>query len=446
MINLSDTKSVQIEQVAKNVGEAARSRVPLSKRIPFNQVLFVWLGYVLVVSSLMAGGTIGSMYPLMVAIPILLLAEILNAIVGSLMGVIGARTGLSTALISRFIYGQKGAFLPNVIMGVLQTGWYGVVLGAFASSGAQVFGFGYQSWLWYFFVILFGILFMIPPLLNIKWVAKLDYIAVPAVIVLFFLVSVGAIGNAGGLGVLLTKDFEWSASLGTGISIAIGSWITGAIIASDFLRFCKSGKDAFKVMLIAFVGCDFIEKVGAALGGAATGQWDLTIMLAEFGFITLGFFALLCATWSTEQNIIYSGALFFAAPPFPNIKNDQELTRRIWVIIGSAVGVIACLVGVTNLFANFLNIISSLVPPLFAVMAIDYWAFKDNRRRYYESEPSSGANTSAIVTTLLGIVTALITERIQIGISALNGIFVAGISYYLVCRFKGENKNREALQ
>ena len=62
----------------------------------------------------------------------------------------GAKTGLSTAMISRFLFGNKGALIVSVILGISSLGWFGVQVGFFASNFqtalSELWGWHWSLW------------------------------------------------------------------------------------------------------------------------------------------------------------------------------------------------------------------------------------------------------------------------------------------------------------
>ena len=58
------------------------------------------------------------------------------AIVTALCGIVGANTNLSTAMISRFTFGEKAVLLIALIQAFGSYGWFGVQLGLFGETSA----------------------------------------------------------------------------------------------------------------------------------------------------------------------------------------------------------------------------------------------------------------------------------------------------------------------
>src|SRR5690625_3760843 len=100
-------------------GDLVRSRLPLSKRLGFWSNTFILWGLVLVVSSLLVGGVVGTQLSFKDAIIVILLAGLFNTVISILIGLIGTRTGYTSAMIFRFSYGDLGVLLPNFIMSII---------------------------------------------------------------------------------------------------------------------------------------------------------------------------------------------------------------------------------------------------------------------------------------------------------------------------------------
>lgn len=61
-----------------------------------------------------------------------LIGNLLLGIYTSFLGYIGAKTGLTTHLLARFSFGVKGSWLPSLLLGGTQVGWFGVGVAMFA--------------------------------------------------------------------------------------------------------------------------------------------------------------------------------------------------------------------------------------------------------------------------------------------------------------------------
>ena len=170
------------------VGDAARSKVPLSRRLSYWDNSIILWGWVLVLSSFLVGGIVGQSFPLKLAMPIIFLGTLSNGIVGALIGAAAARTGYSSALLYRYTFGRKGVVLPNVLMGLSSMGWFSVILNLTRDGFAEHWGWEAGSAPWLIATIAIGVLFIIPAVVRIGWIAYVDWIAVPGFLIMVFMI------------------------------------------------------------------------------------------------------------------------------------------------------------------------------------------------------------------------------------------------------------------
>src|SRR5690554_8234111 len=97
-----------VNEATAERGDAVRSRLPESKRLGFWSNTFILWGLVLTVSSLLVGGLVGSQLSFRDAMIVIAMAGVFNSIIAILIGIIGARTGFTSAMIFRYSYGDKG--------------------------------------------------------------------------------------------------------------------------------------------------------------------------------------------------------------------------------------------------------------------------------------------------------------------------------------------------
>nr|WP_215417942.1 cytosine permease [Escherichia coli] len=93
---------------------------------------FVMLGLTFFSASMWTGGTLGtglSYHDFFLAV---LIGNLLLGIYTSFLGYIGAKTGLTTHLLARFSFGVKGSWLPSLLLGGTQVGWFGVGVAMFS--------------------------------------------------------------------------------------------------------------------------------------------------------------------------------------------------------------------------------------------------------------------------------------------------------------------------
>ncbi|STD92632.1 cytosine permease [Escherichia coli] len=116
----------------RKITTLARGQSRQSARKGVLALTFVMLGLTFFSASMWTGGTLGtglSYHDFFLAV---LIGNLLLGIYTSFLGYIGAKTGLTTHLLARFSFGVKGSWLPSLLLGGTQVGWFGVGVAMFA--------------------------------------------------------------------------------------------------------------------------------------------------------------------------------------------------------------------------------------------------------------------------------------------------------------------------
>ena len=412
------------------VGDAARSKVPLSQRLSFWNNSFILWGWVLVLSSFLVGGMVGQVFPLEISMPIILVGTLANGIIGVLIGGAAARTGYSSALLYRYAYGRKGVILPNVLMGLTNMGWFALILnitrdGLMAQLGAETGGIT-----WFVSTLVIGSLFIIPAAVRIRWIAYIDWFAVPGFLAIFLLVLSHTLDEAGGFSTLWNKWYDPTKPVFIGFDIAAGGWLAGVVIIADLARFWKNAKQAVVGIMTAYGGLVTVQYWGGAIGAAHTGEWNLFIIASSLGLGLLAWLALWFGAQSTVQGGTYAAGLSFSAPPIPMVKG-QEFTRRIATIGVGIVGVLGSFIGLDKFAMWWVQFLSWGVAPIAATIILDYWAFPQKRQRY---ERGGGAdmdlNPAAFVAWGAGFLAGFYIGSNELFSGLLSAMVAAGLVYY----------------
>ena len=270
------------------VGDAARSKVPLSHRLGFWNNSFILWGWVLVLSSFLVGGIVGQVIPLRMSMPIIFFGTLCNGIIGVLIGSAAARTGYSSALLYRYTYGRKGVILPNVLMGLTNMGWFALILNITRDGFAAQVGAEQGDAVWLGSTLAIGALFIIPAAIRIRWIAYIDWFAVPGFLAIFLLVLTTTFDQAEGFSALWAKWYDPGKPVFIGFDMAAGGWLVGVTIIADLARFWKNAKHAVVGIMTAYVGLVTVQYWGGAIGAAHTGEWNLFLIASGLG---LGFLA-----------------------------------------------------------------------------------------------------------------------------------------------------------
>src|SRR5690606_12705210 len=189
-----------IENQKEVKGDDVRSRLPASKRMGFWSNTFVLWGLVLTVSSLLVGGLVGSQLSFKNAMIVIAMAGVFNSVIAIMIGIIGTRTGYTSAMIFRYAYGTQGVLLPNFIIAITTVVWFAVILNITRDSFVDIVGVTSNApFLFWGITLIMALLFLIPAYKTMKWIAYVDYLAVPAILIILIITIWGALDMGGGL-------------------------------------------------------------------------------------------------------------------------------------------------------------------------------------------------------------------------------------------------------
>lgn len=421
----------------KNIGDAARSKVPLSRRLSYWDNQFVLFGYNVVVTSALVGGIIGLSFPPRLALIIIFFAMLSNCIVATLIGGIAARTGYSSALIYRFSFGKIGTLWPNLVMAFTGITWFSVIVNLTRDASIEILGLQTNSLTIFFITILIGIIFAYPAYRSIKLIARICNIVVPILILMIIYVITKSIQDAGGLAAILSINTTPKLPLLLGFSIAAGGWLQGATVSADFSRFFRNAKESTYGSICSFGIILGLQYIGGAFGAAITGEYNIFFILRQLGGGNwLPFIAVFLATWSTNQAIMYGCSLQVAAPPLPMYK-DQETTRKLVVIALWIISMIICFLGVEKVFNMWLVYLASIVGPIATIVILDYWAFPKRQILYEDgSNPDMIANPIALISWIIGFLVGHFSAKYSILTPVLNSMVITGVCYYFLMKKK----------
>lgn len=417
----------------------------MSRRLGLADNMLIMAGFVIVISSLLVGGTIGQSFPPKMAFPIILFAALSNSFVSVLIGAIGARTGYTSGLIYRFSYGRIGTLLPNFVMAFTAAGWFSIIIGSTRDLIAEHFGVAAGNFMYFGIMIIVSLMFVIPAFVSIKWIGYVNYIAVPALVIIIGYLIVKSFQIAGGISGLMAIDFEPKMPILMGLSAAAGGWLQGATVSPDFTRYAKDGKQSAWTMLASFGFLAFVQFAAGAMGAATTGEWNIFLILTASGAGFIAVLAVFLGAWSTCQAQVYGASLQATAPPSPMVKN-QEFTRRMWVVILWVFALIVGYFGLGDSLSWYLGILAAAISPTAITTILDYYAFPE-RQAMYESNamPDKDINPAAIVSWIVGFAVVYFSNERQILVPVLNGMVVSGIIYYVWMRLE-LNKKKPNIQ
>ena len=408
----------EVKNAAVN-GDYPLGPVPASSRKGFISLAVVLLGFTYYTGTMAAGGTIGAAFDFKTLMWVIILGDLILGAYAAVLAWIAANSGLTTVLMSRHSFGKYGAKWVDFILGFTQLGWYGFTTALTSNAIATMFNL--DSAVIPALFIFFGIAFCSTAFVGYKGIEILSNVAIPAMTILMIWSICIALRDVGGAANLTSVVPTESMTFAAGLTIVVGTYISGGLQSTNWSRFAKNGKQAVITTLLAFfIGNAFMIICGA-LGAFVYQESDMVQVLVKQGILVAGFALLILNVWTSQDNTIY--AFSIAACTAFNNKN-----RRMFVIIGAGVGIIFALVGIYDVLVPFLSLLGTVIPPVGGVIAADFFVKYKSKFPDFEKTEFRNFNWAGIISYVLGVLAAVYTP----GIPCINGAIVPFIAYIIL--------------
>lgn len=383
--------------------------VPTSARKGFWPMMFIMLGFTFFSASMSVGAKLGNGLDLSGFIWSILIGGAILAIYTGVLAYIGSSTGLSLDLLAQRSFGKYGSYLPSVLIGFTQLGWFGVGVAMFAIPASELLGIDPVI-----LVIIAGACMTASAYFGIKGLEIISYIAVPLIAVLGVYSMVTATVDGGGLSAIFAQN-AGSITIFTGVGMVIGSFVSGGTATPNFVRFSKDNKSAVISTIIAFfIGNTLMFSFGA-VGGAFTGQDDIFYVMIAQGLAIPALIVLGANIWTTNDNALYTAGL--------GLSNITKFRKRPMVLVAGFVGTVAA-IWLYNNFVGWLSFLNATLPPVGAIIALDFFLHRESYAE--DAEVETNYNLGAIIGVIAG---ALAGNFLPFGIAAINAMVVACACY-----------------
>lgn len=390
---------------------------PAHARQGFWSLTVVLTGFTFFTATMFAGGNIG---PAFRFFPDLLLVILVgNLLLGgyaAVLGWIAAKTGLNTALLSRFSFGNIGSKLPDFLLGFTQVGWYAWGTATMAIALIELTGIpaGWRIPL----MIIFGFGFCATAWIGYRGLDLLSKVAVPLMIIVLA-VSFGiAFADAGKKGGLLELEAVKTLPVTTALTMIVGTFVSGATQATNWSRFAKDGKSAVLTTLLAFFVGNGLMVFSGALTGLVYQEPDIVNVLKIQGLVSVGIAMLFLNIWSTQDNTIYN----FSVSGCNFLRTGN---RRAITLVGAAIGTLLAIGGMYEWLIPYLVFLGKIIPPIGGVLIADYVA---RRGKYAPIE--SGSLPAYNLVGLVSYAVGAGAGFLPFGVAPVNAIVAALLVYF----------------
>ena len=346
------------------------SEVPKNARKSLSSLIWVLCGFTFFTATMFAGGGVGSALPLNEVISVTVIGFSLLTAYAVCIGLIAYKTGLSTVLLARYSFGDKGCWIVDFLTGVSQMGWYAwgtaTIAKVLIAMMPAAVGVVIPDAALYPMMIFFGFAFSYTAIKGYKGLEILSRISVP-LMVLFISVSIYiALGDAdidGGIVGLMpeTGNMSWNLA----ITIAFGTFASGATQVSNWTRFADSKGNVILAVIFAFFFGNTLMFATGALGASVYGSPDVVEVLLLQGFPLFALLMLFLNVWTTQDNGAYNfgvtGCNFF-----------RTADRKKVTFMGAGIATGLALLGIDQFLFTFLALLGTFIPPVGGVLIADY--------------------------------------------------------------------------
>ena len=360
----------------------------------------------------------------------LLGGSVLLTIIASISGSIGARTHLSSYMLVRIAFGDKGAALVNVAFAVSLLGWFGVNIDLFSGAVERLLtdsvGTAPPTWL---VELGAGAVMTTTTIYGFRAINTLSLVLVPVLMV----VTVSLIASAldvRPIAEVLESEVTASYTLGRGVSSVVGGVIVGAVIMPDVTRFIRHWHGALYTAILAYFFVGVTVMAAGGLAAAALNSDDLLEIMLMIGLGWGAFAIVIAGSWVLNSLNLYSTMLSVEAT-WPALNN------RVLVVVLGALGTGAAFLDILEQFLTFLFYLAIIFVPVAGVIMIDYLVSR--RAAYHEGRESmrEDIRAGAIGAWAVGAAVSLVSEQTGTslsGVAALDAMVVAAISYAVLSR------------
>lgn len=401
-----------------NIEQSTLNRVPENEKMGWKAIALIQIGVMICVPSLMLGGLLAEAMDFKSAILATLLGYGFTVLVTIIMGFQGCDLGVPTIVLATSAFGKKGSrIILSALFAISLIGWFALqtnVCGAaFTNLMYSSFNISIPLWL---STGVWGTIMLITAVYGIKALEKLNNFSVPA------LLAVSAYGmylaiQKFGLTALTTTQVS-TMSILQGATLTFSFTAVGAVIAADFTRYQKSRSDTIKSTFYGILPAGLFMMTMGYVMSKVSGNFDITMVMADIGIPLMGLIVLVLATWTTNTTNSYSAGINMVM--LFNTKDDK---RAVMTLIAGALGTVLAIAGAADYFQNFLYWVGSTFTPVAGVMIADYWILRKGEARCWS--PVEGIDISAIISWTLGvIVTSTISNDYAILIGMVTSILI----------------------
>lgn len=299
----------------------------------------------------------------------LLIGSLILTVIGAAMGTIGVRSRLSSYLLVRIAFGDKGAAIVNLAFALSLLGWFGVNIDLFSSAVSQLLVVSLNIEVAQWPIDLFaGICMIATTIFGFRAINIISTLLVPILAIVTAIMLFGAL-NEISIVDYLALDKSGELSIGEGVSAIVGVIIIGAIILPDITRFSKQAKGGTYTAVCAYMIVQLTVLLVTGIAAAAMHKSEILALMLSLQLGISAFFIVISGSWVLNSLNLYSTSLSIQATFGDKFKTPT-------IIALGVLGVIAAFFNILDMFIDFLTLLSDIFVPIAGVIIIDAFLFR----------------------------------------------------------------------
>jgi cytosine permease len=386
--------------------------------------------------TFLTGQEVANAMPPWQAFGALALGSLVIFTIGGVIGMIGARTRMSSYLLVRLAFGDTGAGLVNIAFAISLLGWFGVNINLFTQALGRLSAVMFDQPLPELFMASFaGLCMTITTLVGFRAINWLSTAMVPVLAFVTVWLIASALGEKN-FSAVMTSQVEQSLTIGGGVSAIVGAIIVGAIILPDITRFARSSSAAVGTAFFAYVPVQLFVMGAASLAAVQAPDAEFLDILIDLGLGLGAIIIVIAGSWALNSLNLYSTVLSVKAT-FPKV-NRTGLTIALGVL-----GVGFAMMNILDSFIDFLIYLSAVFVPVAGVLLVDYLFLRREHYRLENLGKGASVNTPAFAAWALGAGYAIAEIQGWVisptGFGAIEAAAITGGAYAVLARLLGHS-------
>jgi len=375
----------------------------------------LWFGAAVSLAEIMTGSLIAPL-GLKNGILAILLGHLIGTIILSVVGIIGFREKNPSLVSSRLSLGRYGSYIISIFNIIQLVGWTAIMLIQCTRSLQSVTGklFGFDNFA--VLVIFAGILVAVWAFNTERGINVVNDIAVILLLILS-LVMLKAVFPSGGEIKLVTGSISFGAALELSIIMPL-SWVP---LISDYTMSGRSAGGSFWGSFGGyFLGSSFMYIIGL-LSAVYAGTPDPIAVLSNLNLGFSVFLIVILSTVTTTFLDVYSAVM-------STLNLSAKLSRKTLILIFAALGTLLALYFPMEQYVNFLYLIGSLFAPVFTVVILDYYLYREDRSH-------ERFNVWGLVAAAVGVIMYYVFTKQDLVVGSSVPAMAVTMALYITIRF-----------